>query len=82
MLSCTISAQGFKVIARRKPQIFEHDGGIQCRKHGARAFDQVGWKAFAEAVLNCASGKLSTCTNDHMDLYHIMIHIARSLSHG
>jgi hypothetical protein len=52
MLARAIAGQRFEMIARRETQILQLHRRIECRQHGARAFDQIAGKAFGEASGN------------------------------
>lgn len=77
MLSSAVSAQGFQMVARWKPQILKHVRSVQCREHGPGPLDQIRREPFAVAILYCARSELSTCADDHAVMYHDAIHNSR-----
>lgn len=65
ILALAIAAQGFEMVARRRPQVAEIFGRIQVAQFPARAFDQVSRESFRRFAIEQGPGKFAAEAPDH-----------------
>lgn len=76
MLSDAFALEFFELVPWGKPQILRGYGGIECREHRPRPFDQISRETLALSACHRIGGAFASGADDHGVSYRLAIRIA------